>query len=177
MERPFSFDLTLHASPANGASTTNCNPPSSGAAWTGALAYDFQLSDAPDFATLVGQYTGTARSYYAACARWWAAPTTGACAWTPAAVSARGCPPGASSVTPTTPGKPRLLTPKNNALLNDNTPTSAWEATIGAATYQVQIDDDSAFGSPQQDVIVGGGCSPTWRIPSPMAGTTGGCAA
>jgi hypothetical protein len=37
----------------------------------------------------------------------------------------------------------------DNARINDNTPTFRWSSAIGAAKYELWVDDDSAFTSPE----------------------------
>ncbi len=63
--------------------------------------------------------------------------------------------------TPTPPGVPVLVSPANNALLSDTTPTLNWNqsATPVGTTfdhYQVQVDDNADFSSPVIDQDVAG---------------------
>lgn len=54
-------------------------------------------------------------------------------------------------VTPTPAAAPIVTAPANNALLTDATPTLTWNGPAGGPyTYQVQIDTDSYFRTPDQ---------------------------
>ena len=62
-------------------------------------------------------------------------------------------------ITPSIPKAPRLTAPAKNALLTDATPDFSWQAVSGLAepyTYEIQIDDDSRFRTPQVSEIVSG---------------------
>ncbi|MFT3895356.1 MAG: hypothetical protein QM730_27335 [Anaerolineales bacterium] len=55
---------------------------------------------------------------------------------------------------PATPGTPLLTLPAANALVTDYTPTLKWSIVtlplnVAFGHYQVQVDDDPAFGSPE----------------------------
>lgn len=60
-------------------------------------------------------------------------------------------------ITPRPPARARQVAPRSGTLTNDTTPTLYWQAVAGGQTYQVQIDADAAFGSPDQDVTGGVG--------------------
>ncbi|MBZ0292548.1 MAG: CSLREA domain-containing protein, partial [Anaerolineae bacterium] len=63
------------------------------------------------------------------------------------------------TVTPRLPRPPRQADPRNNARLNDPTPTLSWEAVSGAGdpfTYEIEIDDDARFRSPEISASVDG---------------------
>jgi hypothetical protein len=47
-----------------------------------------------------------------------------------------------------------LLAPDKNALLSSNVPIFQWYPVDDGFTYQIQIDDDSQFGSPAQDNVL-----------------------
>jgi hypothetical protein len=49
---------------------------------------------------------------------------------------------------------PRLDSPVHDSVLCDSTPLLQWNAAIGADNYQLQVDDDPAFGSPERDVTI-----------------------
>jgi hypothetical protein len=56
------------------------------------------------------------------------------------------------TVSPTTPEKPVLVYPANTAFLNVATPQLTWNATTstsGPYTYEVQVDNQSTFASPE----------------------------
>lgn len=57
------------------------------------------------------------------------------------------------TITPKPPKKTRLLWPANRTIFNDNTPSFAWEPVTDGYTYQIQIDDDKQFGSPEQNAV------------------------
>jgi hypothetical protein len=52
-------------------------------------------------------------------------------------------------VSPAAPGKPSLSTPANNAATNDTTPLLTWLAVSGATTYELQVDNNSSYNSPE----------------------------
>ena len=53
------------------------------------------------------------------------------------------------------PGVPALLSPANNALTNDYTPTLDWaDLALAPDHYQVQIDDNADFSTPTDDQTV-----------------------
>lgn len=54
-------------------------------------------------------------------------------------------------IAPLTTG-PALALPAQNTLTNDNTPDLSWGSVTWAAGYQLQIDNNSNFTSPEQDV-------------------------
>ncbi len=51
------------------------------------------------------------------------------------------------------PGQPALSSPADGSGTCDSTPIFAWVATSGATSYQLQVDDDPGFGSPEIDEI------------------------
>ncbi|MDI7277265.1 MAG: PA14 domain-containing protein, partial [Anaerolineae bacterium] len=54
------------------------------------------------------------------------------------------------------PSAPSLSSPGNGSTTDDSTPTFVWSSVGGATSYQVQVDDSSAFGSPAVDATVTG---------------------
>lgn len=44
---------------------------------------------------------------------------------------------------------PQLISPSDNARINDNTPTFRWSAAVGAVKYELWVDNDSTFASPE----------------------------
>ena len=50
------------------------------------------------------------------------------------------------------PAKPVLETPEHQAIFNDPTPELAWNVSVNALTYDVQIDNNSDFSSPVEDM-------------------------
>jgi len=45
--------------------------------------------------------------------------------------------------------EPSLISPTDNAATNDNTPTFAWAGAIGAVKYELWVDNDADFSSPE----------------------------
>lgn len=50
--------------------------------------------------------------------------------------------------------KPTLLTPEHKSVTNDTTPQLTWQSISQADEYQLQIDDNSDFSSPERDVTL-----------------------
>ncbi len=42
--------------------------------------------------------------------------------------------------------------PMANATTNDNTPYFSWQSVVWGSVYQIQIDNNSTFASPERDV-------------------------
>jgi predicted phage tail protein len=58
------------------------------------------------------------------------------------------------SITPLAPvGVPTLLSPANSSIIPSPTPTMSWTAVTGAVNYQVQMDQNSTFSSPDLDSL------------------------
>jgi hypothetical protein len=51
------------------------------------------------------------------------------------------------------PTVPSLLSPADGTVTEQRAPTFDWTASVGAAGYQLQLDDDEAFDSPELDRI------------------------
>jgi YVTN family beta-propeller protein len=51
------------------------------------------------------------------------------------------------------PGAPDLYTPTNGDTISDSTPTFVWSEPVGAAGYQIQVNDDTTFASPEIDEL------------------------
>jgi hypothetical protein len=47
---------------------------------------------------------------------------------------------------------PVLVAPASGSFTGDRTPTFAWSPVTVAASYDVQVDDDAGFGSPEIDI-------------------------
>ncbi len=56
------------------------------------------------------------------------------------------------------PAAPTLLFPAVNATINDNSPSFTWQGVVWGNTYQIQIDNNSTFTSPETGATFGGGC-------------------
>ncbi|MBI5958776.1 MAG: hypothetical protein HY866_08575, partial [Chloroflexi bacterium] len=144
------FFVSLHKSPITGTSTTNTRPTFSWNGATGATSYEFELDNNFDFSSPIWEYSGTGKS-----TRPPTALPPGTYQWRVKANNTAWMLEWIITITPTLPAKPVQVSPANKALLNDNTPTFTWNAVIGATVYQVQIDNQSKFTSPEQDVTVG----------------------
>jgi len=44
---------------------------------------------------------------------------------------------------------PQPISPSDNAKINDNTPTFRWSSAVGAVKYELWVDDDPTFASPE----------------------------
>jgi hypothetical protein len=53
------------------------------------------------------------------------------------------------------PVAPSLLTPSTNAVTTDNSPTFIWQAVTWGNVYQLQIDNNSTFTSPERSITGG----------------------
>jgi hypothetical protein len=49
------------------------------------------------------------------------------------------------------PAAPLLISPADDAVVNDNTPTFTWSAPLYADRYRLQLDDEQGFSSPLLD--------------------------
>ncbi len=148
---PFQFAITTMISPKDGASMTITRPTFSWAAVTGALAYHFELADNPDFnLPLTGEYSGLKLSYVPPLAL-----PAGVYYWHVSVDAGEWMPTWTVVITAAKPAQTVLSSPPGGAITNDNTPTVAWLAALNGSTYQVQIDNNLDFSSPQQDVMVG----------------------
>jgi hypothetical protein len=150
---PFTFTVTILKAPQDAATTTDTTPTFRWAKATGAAGYQFQLADNPDFvAPLIDEPVTTTKytpdSPLAHGLYYWRVSVDGGSTWMPA---------WTLTVTPRLPGKPKQITPANRTLTNDDTPMFGWEAVTDGFVYQIQIDDDKGFHTPDQDVTLGVG--------------------
>jgi V8-like Glu-specific endopeptidase len=153
---PFQFALTNMLSPKDGATTTSLRPTFSWAAVTGAVVYNFELADNPNFIGPVETFSGPNRSFrpatpLAAGPYYWHVNVDGG-DWMPTWTLV---------ITPAKPGRPALSSPANRSITSDNTPTFGWLSEpypfLHQFRHQIQIDNQRDFSSPEQDVIVGVG--------------------
>jgi hypothetical protein len=61
-------------------------------------------------------------------------------------------------------GAPRLLSPSPSSFLRDNTPTLDWSDVEGAASYQLLVDNDPSFSSPEINTFPS---SSEYTVPDP----------
>lgn len=52
------------------------------------------------------------------------------------------------------PATPTLVSPSDNSILSDNTPTLEWSPSIDADSYRVLVDNDDDFSSPEVDNLI-----------------------
>jgi len=65
------------------------------------------------------------------------------------------------------PRKPALISPENNTSTTDNTPTFVWTRGSNADNHRIEVDDNSNFSSPIDNVVVISPSDNTWTKPSP----------
>ncbi len=150
-----SFAVTILKTPKDGATTTDTTPVFTWAAVTGA-SYVLQVDTSPAFDSvpLPFTYTGTALTATPAASAalvpdtyYWRVQVQPAGIWMPTWTLV---------VSPTKPAQVVLSAPPSGTLTNDSAPTISWKTVSNANTYQVQIDNNATFASPEQDVTVGG---------------------
>lgn len=140
---------------------------------SGATDYHFQLDDDPGMiapeidgtsggATTVNipLYLGYGTTYY------WQVQAVDACGygtWSEIRSFTMECPP---------PGTPTLTSPADAAVDVPRPALLEWDIVSGASSYQIQIDDDPAFGSPTSDVEIFGLGSTAFHAPSLTEATT-----
>ena len=56
----------------------------------------------------------------------------------------------------TPPDAPTLISPSNGSTTANTTPTFSWSTSSGATQYQIQIDNNADFSSPEQDQTLPG---------------------
>lgn len=146
------------SSPANGAYTGSAPTLD----WTdvsdfSGVTYTVQVDNDAGFGSIDRQASGLASSTWAVSP----ALPDGTWYWRARAVDGAGNLGAWSSVWSFTvdtipPNQPTLASPANGTLTNDNTPTFTWTNTLpvdpAGESYQLQVDNDPAFGSPEIDV-------------------------
>ncbi|MBI4725789.1 hypothetical protein HY768_00950 [candidate division TA06 bacterium] len=148
------LEAPILSSPANGSFTNDNTPSFDWSDVTGATQYQIQIDNDTTFASpvkdtvvSVSNYTlGTSLSdgvYY-----WRVRAGDAANNWSDYTTR------WSFTVDVAAPGIPILSSPADNSITNDNTPSFDWSDVTGATKYQIQIDDDSLFGSPAKDTVV-----------------------
>ena len=159
------FTATIHKLPKDGANTTALQPTFQWAALANAQEYIFELSRDAEFTDVVWPYIGTALSTKPGTAL-----ATGTYYWhvrvKVGGIYGDWMPTWTLIITSAKPVAPVLTTPASGAITNDSTPTLSWNGVTNGHTYQVQIDNNGTFTSPEQDVTVGVG--PTSYIASEL---------
>ena len=138
------------ASPLNNATGVALNPALSWNASTGAASYGIQVSTSSSFSSSVINQSGITGTSYPASGMvngtlyYWrvnAANSAGTSAWSAANVFTT------LTGTPAVPPAPSLASPANGATGVAVNPALSWNASTGAASYQVQVSTSSAFTS------------------------------
>lgn len=138
--------------PANNSCTNSTQPPFD---WSDVVeecgqTYDIQVDDDAAFGSPLINQTGIAASQYSGYAQ---VLTQGTWYWRVRTVSGSGATSTYNTaqfiVDTTAPNPPTLLTPANNALISDSTPTLDWTDVTEncGATYDTQVATDSAFAN------------------------------
>jgi hypothetical protein len=133
--------------PAQGSCTTDSTPSFVWQEMDGATAYRLEVDNDPGFGSpeinKLTDWPGyTPASPLAAGAHYWRVRGENACGsspWSSQWAFYVGAPSGA----------PDLLLPADDSHTCDSTPAFSWEAVSGAASYRLQVDDDSSFSSPE----------------------------
>jgi hypothetical protein len=64
-----------------------------------------------------------------------------------------------------TPGTPTLMAPTDGSITGDNTPAFEWNGVIGADEYEIQVDNNSDFSSPERgETITSTGYTPAAEL-------------
>jgi predicted phage tail protein len=154
--------------PANAATETTGTPSFSWDSVANGATYQIQVDDNADFNSpeLDDTADTTSRTPGAALA-------DGAYSWRVRAINALGTP-GEWSATQTLtisvpPAVPTLSSPGDASTETTSTPTFIWESVVTGVTYQIQVDTDADFSSPELDDT----SATTSRIPgTPLANGT-----
>ncbi|MCL4237456.1 MAG: M6 family metalloprotease domain-containing protein [Anaerolineae bacterium] len=139
----------LLLSPANGTPTNDNTPTFTWGAVTGATSYRIQVSKNAAFSSTVVNSTKSGTTHTPGTAL-----ADGLYYWRVQARSASGIWGSWSAVWTVTvdtakPAKPVLLSPEKDALVTTNRPSFDWGDVPDAARYDLQVDNSSAFGSPE----------------------------
>jgi hypothetical protein len=139
-------------SPANSSSTCDTTPTFDWAWVSGATSYRIQVDDDPSFSSPEIEATSSSSNFTPT-----SALTPDTYHWRVRADNACGDGPwsAAWSVTIVEPPStaPGLISPANTSSTCDTTPTFDWGPVSGASSYEIQVDDDPSFGSPEIDAI------------------------
>ncbi|MCZ7539803.1 MAG: M6 family metalloprotease domain-containing protein [Anaerolineae bacterium] len=153
-------------SPVNGSTTNDNTPTFTWGAVTGATSYRIQASTSATFASTVINSTKSGTTHTPATALadglyYWRAQAKGAdgiwglwsAVWT-------------VTVDTVKPAKPTLLSPVKDDLVTTNLPSFDWGDVPDAARYDLQVDNSSAFGSPE---VVAAPTGSAYTVTTPLA--------
>ncbi|MCB9450499.1 MAG: CSLREA domain-containing protein [Anaerolineaceae bacterium] len=158
---PFTFAVNLQRSPADGSATRDTTPAFTWASYPGAINYQLEVATDTAFTQPVSGFplNTTRTSYTVPVAN---ALPYGTYYWRVNVDTGSGTITSpfffTVAVTNVLPIAPVQVSPRSGTQLNNATPELTWNATRSTGnepyTYEVQIDDDSRFHSPQQTAIV-----------------------
>ena len=157
------FDVSILLAPKDGSSSTNARPVFRWKPVPGAVGYCLQIDDDAAFGSpLVDEIDRLATQY-----RHPDPMMDGTYYWHVAVNEGAGCGPWmetwSTTITPRPPQRPALVAPNNNAILNTNTPLFVWSEVFNAVQYEIQIDNNGNFSSPEQTELVD---APTTQYPA-----------
>ena len=154
----FTIDTVEPTAPRLSAPTDNAvvrgNPIFTWGSVKGAVNYQIQMDDTLDFSSPVQASTLKVRRY-----QFSALPDPGVYYWRVRAQDSAGNWSAWQTYRTVTimleiPGKPQLISPTNQSSLDDETPDLTWDAVPYGIYYEVQVDDSSGFGSPEQEAAL-----------------------
>jgi putative hemolysin len=137
------------SSPSNGSSTCDTTPTFTWGSVTGATSYRIQVDNSSGFGSPEIDTT-TSNSYYTP----GTALSPGTYYWRVRASNMCGNSSWSSVWSFTilsTPSTPSLSSPSDGSTISDDTPTFSWGSVSGAASYRIQVDNNSTFSSPEID--------------------------
>ncbi len=136
------------SSPSNGATGVSINLTLSWNASAGATSYQLQVSASSSFSTTIVDQSGIATTSYAVSGLnnntvyYWRVNATNASGTSAYSVAWSFTTLGLAS-----PSPPTLSSPSNGATGASITPTLSWNASTGAASYQLQVSTSSSFAT------------------------------
>lgn len=161
--------IPVLAAPANGSTTNDNTPLFDWNTASEATEYQVQVDDNSGFTSTAIDLTTTSTDYTAI-----SALTDTTYYWRVRGHNtANGCNVYGSysaswtvTIDATPPPVPALTAPSNGSSTTDTTPTFSWNISSGAANYQIQVDNNSNFSSPEIDQTTSGtGYTPVSTLP------------
>jgi len=157
-------DAPTLSSPADKSSTANHRPSFSWSAVVGASSYQIQADNNQDFGSPEIDEASPAPSY---------TPSSdldfGTYRWRVRTCNSCGCSNWSADWSVTilpVGGVPSLVSPANGSTVYDTTPTFTWSLVTGAIYYEVEVDREEDFSSPEIDDITPG---PSYTPLSPLS--------